>query len=136
MGSASERRDRELKRAASSRRKKVKLDLAPDAIRKAWTEYLKTDGSVEPEEFLDYSHHAMSLRGCSCGARGAISLRTTQCPCGAIVASREAQRHFAPRSVPAGLWLRRARRNVTLHPAVSLPGCSCRRVRPHAAVVP
>ena len=52
--SASERRDRELKRAASSRRKKVKLDLAPDAIRKAWTEYLKTDGSVEPEEFLDY----------------------------------------------------------------------------------
>ena len=52
--SASERRDRELKRAASSRRKKVKLDLAPDAIRKAWTEYLKTDGSVEPEKFLDY----------------------------------------------------------------------------------
>ena len=49
--SASERRDRELKRA---RRKKVKVDLAPDAIRKAWTEYLKTDGSVEPEEFLDY----------------------------------------------------------------------------------
>jgi hypothetical protein len=53
--SASERRDRELKRANSAKRKaKVKLDLAPDAIRKAWTEYLKTDGSVEPEEFLDY----------------------------------------------------------------------------------
>ena len=50
--SASERRDRELKRAR--RKAKVKLDLAPDAIRKAWTEYLKTDGSVEPEEFLDY----------------------------------------------------------------------------------
>ena len=53
--SASERKDRELKRANSAKRKaKVKLDLAPDAIRKAWTEYLKTDGSVEPEEFLDY----------------------------------------------------------------------------------
>ena len=39
--SASERRDRELKRAR--RKAKVKLDLAPDAIRKAWTEYLKTD---------------------------------------------------------------------------------------------
>ena len=53
--SASERRDRELKRANSAKRKaKVKLDLAPDAIRKAWTEYLKTDGSVEPEKFLDY----------------------------------------------------------------------------------
>merc|ERR1711871_1006931 len=34
--SASERRDRELKRAR--RKAKVKLDLAPDAIRKAWTE--------------------------------------------------------------------------------------------------
>merc|ERR1719247_1254574 len=53
--SASERRDRELKRANSAKRKaKVKLDLAPAAIRTAWTEYLKTDGSVEPEEFLDY----------------------------------------------------------------------------------
>ena len=53
--SASERKDRELKRANSAKRKaKVKLDLAPDAIRKAWTEYLKTDGSVEPEEFLHY----------------------------------------------------------------------------------
>ena len=53
--SASEKKDRELKRANSAKRKaKVKLDLAPDAIRKAWTEYLKTDGSVEPEEFLDY----------------------------------------------------------------------------------
>ena len=53
--SASERRDRELKRANSAKRKaKVKLDLEPAAISKAWTEYLKTDGSVEPEEFLDY----------------------------------------------------------------------------------
>ena len=52
--SESERRDRELKRAR--RKAKVKLDLAPDAIRKAWTEYLNSgaDGSVEPEEFLDY----------------------------------------------------------------------------------
>merc|ERR1719217_1806365 len=51
--SVSERRDRELK---SVRRKasRVKLDLAPAAIRTAWTEYLKTGGSVEPEEFLDY----------------------------------------------------------------------------------
>lgn len=58
--SVSERRDRELKRVKTlgfvSERKasRVKLDLAPAAIRTAWTEYLKTDGSVEPEEFLDY----------------------------------------------------------------------------------
>ena len=42
--SASERRDRELKRAR--RKAKVKLDLAPDAIRKAWTY-----GSSSPRSF-------------------------------------------------------------------------------------
>lgn len=57
--SASERREKRGARAG-----RAPLDLAPDAIRGAWAQYLTLDGSVEPDEFLDYlsrKHGALEL---------------------------------------------------------------------------